>query len=178
MSDSFPGSRQNGKEKEWGDHNSITINVPSQKEIAKNKEFFASVLRKLRDGKHKDDFSSSGNTDSDEEEQTMSYEEIAIYVDTKARYLFFFVLNFCSLVQRSFFQDNIPRTFYDIQSVLLDSGWRHDNLPILHRRRFCQHRISWIKEKLHNFTINFLFSIYLINDLYLFSVLNAIYVDV
>lgn len=86
VSDSFPGSRENGKEKEWGDHNSITINVPSQKEIAKNKEFFASVLRKLRDGKQKDDLSSPGNTDSDEEEQTMSYEEIAIYVDTKARY--------------------------------------------------------------------------------------------
>ena len=73
------------------------------------------------------------------------------------------------------FQDNLPRAIYDIQSVLLDSGGGHDNLPILHRRRFCQHRISWIKDKEHNFmTINFLFSIYLINDLYLFSLLNAI----
>lgn len=87
VSDSFPGSRQNGKEKGCGDPNSITINVPSQKEIAKNKEFFSSVLRKLRDGKQKDVFSNLGNTGPpEEEEQIMSYEEIAIYVDTKARY--------------------------------------------------------------------------------------------
>ena len=51
--------------------------------IPKNKEFFASVLRKLRDGKQKDDFME--NKDTDEGEQRMSYEEIAVYVDTKAR---------------------------------------------------------------------------------------------
>ena len=56
--------------------------------VPKNKEFFASVLRKLRDGKQKDDFISPGNTDPDEGEQRMSYEEIAVYVDTKARQLF------------------------------------------------------------------------------------------
>ena len=84
VSDSLPGSRQIGG---CGDPNSITINVPSQKEIAKNKEFFSSVLRKLRDGKQKDVFSNPGNTSPpEEEEQIMSYEEIAIYVDTKARY--------------------------------------------------------------------------------------------
>ena len=127
VSDSFPCSRQSVKEKECGDNTSITINVPSQKEISKghiqikpilkshaphplsplfldshnsqtltfsfegvpkNKEFFASVLRKLRDGKQKDDFISPGNTDPDEGEQRMSYEEIAVYVDTKARQLF------------------------------------------------------------------------------------------
>ena len=51
--------------------------------VPKNKEFFASVLRKLRDGKNKDDF--IDNKDTDEGEQRMSYEEIAVYVDTKAR---------------------------------------------------------------------------------------------
>ena len=51
--------------------------------VPKNKEFFASVLRKLRDGKNKDDFIE--NKDTDEGEQRMSYEEIAVYVDTKAR---------------------------------------------------------------------------------------------
>ena len=46
--------------------------------------------------------------------------------------------------KKTLFQDNIPRTIYDIQSVLLDSGWRHDNLPILHWGRLSRHRLPWI----------------------------------
>ena len=86
MDNSYSCTRQNRNLDEWGAHNSITINVPSKKEISKNKYLFASVLRKLREGKQKDDMSlQSGDTEAGEEVQRMSYEEIAVYVDTKAR---------------------------------------------------------------------------------------------
>jgi len=75
-----------GEEKE----NEITINVPSKKELERNRDLFTNVLKRLREGCLKEDLSTSTreNLSEGDELTHMSFEEIALYVDTKARILF------------------------------------------------------------------------------------------
>ena len=75
------------------EHTVITINVPDKNDLQKNNDFMTKLKRRLRyrsfERMNKDDLSSSGKTETSEaDHHKMSYEEIAVYVDTKARIIF------------------------------------------------------------------------------------------
>ena len=80
-----------GEEKE----NEITINVPSKKELERNRDLFTNVLKRLREGCLKEDLSTSTreNLSEGDELTHMSFEEIALYVDTKARKVYRIMLS-------------------------------------------------------------------------------------